>query len=58
MLLFHSGEETSLGLAAQSTFQRVCGGGAAQKERQAEEKVLFLLSVDKPQNSLKLSSEV
>lgn len=36
-----------------------CGvGGAVQKQRQAEEKVVFLLWVDKPQNSLKLSSEV
>lgn len=58
MLFFHSREETSLDLAAWSSLQPVVSGGAVQKQRQAEEKVLFLLWVDKPQNSLKLSSEV
>lgn len=57
-LLFHSGEEASLVLAARSSLQRVGVGGAVQKERQAEEKVLFLLSLDKPQNSIRQSSEV
>jgi len=56
--LFHSGEETSLDLAVWSTRLLAGVGGAAQKERQAEEKVLFLLSVDKPQNSLRPSSKV
>lgn len=51
-LLLQSGEETSLDLAARSTLRHVGVGGAVQKERQAEEKVLFLLSVDKPQTEL------
>lgn len=58
MWLFHSGEGTSPDLAVWSTLQRVGVAGAAQKERQAGEKVLFLLSVDKPQNNTRLSSEV
>lgn len=57
-LLFRSGEETSLDLAAWNTSRCAGVGRAVQKERQAEEKVLFLLSVDKPQSSLKPSSEV
>lgn len=57
-LLLRSGEETSLDLAARNTSRCAGVGRAVQKERQAEEKVLFLLSVDKPQNSLKPSSEV